>query len=277
MIASSWSNASKRVRRCPILMAVIAALILGLGVLPKAALAASRPISVFAAASLQTALGQMAQVYTARTGVPVRLTFGSSPAMARQIQQGAPADIMISADTAWMDALQTGQWIDPASRTDLISNRLVLIVPAGKGASIALSPVTKASRDLARILGPGRLAMADPQTVPAGRYGKAALEKLGLWDGVSGQIAPTDTVRTALGFVARGEAPLGLVYASDAVAEPKVAVVATLPKTSHPKIVYPGAVTRNAQSPKEAKAFLTWLKGSQARALFLKNGFSPLD
>ena len=277
MIVSGWSNASKRVRRCPILMALIAALFLGLGILPKAALAAPRPISVFAAASLQTALGQMAQVYTARTGVPVRLTFGGSPAMARQIQQGAPADIMISADTAWMDALQTGQWIDPASRTDLISNRLVLIVPVGKAASIALTPGTKASRDLARILGPGRLAMADPQTVPAGRYGKAALEKLGLWDGVSGQIAPTDTVRTALGFVARGEAPLGLVYASDAVAEPKVAVVATLPKTSHPKIVYPGAVTRNAQSPKEAKAFLTWLKGSQARAVFLKNGFSPLD
>ena len=277
MIASSWSNAAKLGRFRPIFPALIAAVLLGLGVLPNAALAAPRPISVFAAASLQTALGQMAQVYTARTGVPVRLTFGSSPAMARQIQQGAPADIMISADTAWMDALQTGQWIDPASRADLISNRLVLIVPAGKAGLIALSPGTKAKQGLARILGPGRLAMADPQTVPAGRYGKAALEKLGLWDGVSGQIAPTDTVRTALGFVARGEAPLGLVYASDAVAEPKVAVLATLPTTSHPKIIYPGAVTRNAQSPTEARAFLTWLKGSQARAIFLKNGFSPLD
>ena len=277
MILHGFSIAPRPEGRRPVVMVLILGVLLGLGVMPKAGFAAQRSVSVFAAASLQTALGQLAQDYTARTGVAVRLSLGSSPAMARQIEQGAPADIMISADQAWMDKLQSGQWIDPASRSDLISNRLVLIVPKGTRASLALLPAAKARQDLARILGAGRLAMADPQTVPAGRYGKAGLETLGLWDGVRGQIAPTDTVRTALAFVARGEAPLGLVYASDAVAEPKVLVVATLPKTSHPKIVYPGAVTRNAQNPAEARAFLTWLKSRQAQAVFLKNGFSPLD
>ncbi len=244
--------------------------------LAKAAPAEPSSISVFAAASLQNALSDIAKVYTAQTGIAVRLTFGGSPAIARQIEQGAPADIMISADIEWMDYVQSRNLVDPASRTNLISNRLVLVAPIAAPVTLALAPPASANKALAQTLGPGRLAMADPDTVPAGRYGKAGLITLGLWDGVKAKIAPSDSVRSALAFVARGEAPLGLVYASDAVAEPKVKIVGVLPRTSHPLIVYPGAVVQSTKAPDQAKAFLAWLKGRRAQTILLKAGFSPL-
>lgn len=249
---------------------------LGVSSLAKAAPTEPQAISVFAAASLQNALSDIAKAYTAQTGVAVRLTFGGSPSIARQIEQGAPADIIISADGDWMDHVQTRNLIDPASRTNLISNRLVLVAPVAAPVTLALTPPASAQKAMARTLGPGRLAMADPDTVPAGRYGKAGLVTLGLWDGVKGKIAPSDSVRNALAFVARGEAPLGLVYASDAVAEPKVKIVGVLPRTSHPLIVYPGAVVQASKVPDQAKAFLAWLKSRRAQAILLKAGFSPL-
>ena len=249
---------------------------LGVSGLAKAAPTESQAISVFAAASLQNALSDIAKAYMAQTGVAVRLTFGGSPSIARQIEQGAPADIMISADADWMDYVQTRNLVDPASRTNLISNRLVLVAPVAAPVTLALAPPASAQKAMTRTLGTGRLAMADPDTVPAGRYGKAGLITLGLWDGVKGKIAPSDSVRNALAFVARGEAPLGLVYASDAVAEPKVKIVGVLPRTSHPLIVYPGAVVQASKVPDQAKAFLAWLKSRRAQAILLKAGFSPL-
>ena len=236
----------------------------------------TRSLTVFAAASLQTALTEIGGQYTAKTGTVVRFSFGGSPALARQIEQGAPADLVLTADGDWMDYLQTRRLIDPARRRNVISNALVLVAPAGSSNVLVLAPRAAAQASLAKALGRGRLAMADPDTVPAGRYGKAALISLGLWNRVAGQLAPSDSVRTALAFVARGEAPLGLVYASDAVAEPRVKVVARFAKSAHPLIVYPAGVTKAAQVPSQAAEFLDYLQGRQAQAIFVKNGFSPL-
>jgi molybdate transport system substrate-binding protein len=224
---------------------------------PAAVLAQPRPpITVFAAASLKNVLDEEGAAYTAKTGQAVRFSYAASSALARQIEQGAPADLFISADTDWMDYVAQRHLIVAATRRDLISNHLALIAPADSKI-----------RD-------GRLAVAGPD-VPAGKYAKASLTALGVWDVVQPKLAQADNVRGALLFVARGESPLGIVYDTDAKVEPKVRIVGLFPDDSHPPIIYPGAVTANAANP-EAASFLGYLQGPEGAAVFRKYGFIVL-
>ena len=232
---------------------------------------AAQPVTVFAAASLQEALTAAGAAWTAQGGAPVRFSFGASSAMARQIAQGAPADLILTADEEWMDWLAGRALIVPASRRRLLSNQLVLIAPAGSKAALAIAP----GFGLRGALGGGRLAVADPTAVPAGRYAKASLSRLGVWNSVSDQLLPAENVRAALAYVARGEAPLGIVYATDAKAEPKVRVVGTFPGSSHPPIVYPGAVTAASRNS-AAAGFLGFLQTPKASAIFRRYGFGVL-
>ena len=224
-------------------------------------------VTVFAAASLTDAMKQVADTYKAKSGVSITLSFGASSTLAQQIDQGAGADVFMSADSEWMDFLQKNGRIADGTRKDLLGNELVLV--AGRDAR----PVPKIAPhfDLAGALGDGKLAMADPASVPAGKYGKAALTALGVWDSVSPKVVEAENVRVALEYVARGEAPFGIVYATDAkVASVKVAGV--FPENSHAPIVYPVALT-NTASP-AARNFLAFLAGPQARAIFEKAGFT---
>jgi molybdate transport system substrate-binding protein len=225
-------------------------------------------VTVFAAASLTDSLKSIADAYQAKTGSKITLSFGASSTLARQIEQGAGADLFFSADTDWMDYLKKAGLIAEASRKDLLGNRLVLIAAIGNALSLKIAQ----HFDLAGALGDGRLALADPASVPAGKYGKAALTALGVWDGVASHVAPAENVRIALQYVARGEAPLGIVYATDAKAEPAVRVVGIFPEGSHPPIIYPVALIKTA-SP-QAQAFLAFLEGPEARAIFVKAGFT---
>jgi molybdate transport system substrate-binding protein len=226
------------------------------------------PITVFAAASLTDSLKAVAQAYKARTGASVTLSFGASSTLARQIEQGAGVDLFLSADTDWMDYLQKKGLIADTSRKDLLGNQLVLV--AGPNAKPA--PRIAPHFDLAGALGDGRLALADPASVPAGKYAKAALTALGVWDSVAPKVAQSENVRVALEYVARGEAPYGIVYATDAKVAPTVRVVGVFPESTHAPIVYPAALTKTASSG--AKAFLDFLDGPQARAIFEKAGFT---
>jgi molybdate transport system substrate-binding protein len=230
--------------------------------------AQARPVLVFAAASLKTALDQIAAEWRAATGKAVTISYAASSTLAKQIENGAPADLFISADRDWMDYLQQRQLIDPQTRIDLLGNSLVLIAPADSSATVTIAP----GLPLAAMLGDGRLAMADPAAVPAGRYGKAALTALGVWPEIALRIAAAENARAALLLVARGEAPLGIVYRTDATAEPAVKIVGTFPTDLHPPIVYPMALTirRNA----EAAAFSAYLHEPAARALFEAQGFT---
>lgn len=231
--------------------------------------AAVADVTVFAAASLKTALDRIAADYTAETGTDVTLSYGGSSTLARQIAEGAPADIFLSASTAWMDDLADKAVIQPASRRDLLGNRLILIGPPGA------APVTiDATLDLAALLAGGKLAMAMVDSVPAGQYGKEALESLGLWATAEPSVVQSENVRAALQLVALGEAPYGIVYASDAMAEPGVTPAGTFPEDSHTPITYPGALTLTA-SP-EAAAFLDHLSTPKATEVFSANGFLPL-
>ena len=225
--------------------------------------------TVFAAASLKEALDEAARRFDADTGHRSVLAYGASSALARQIGHGAPADLFISADEEWMDYLAARKLIDSKSRVGLLSNRLVLISPAGSRIQLAIA------RDfrLGEALGPDRLAMADPDHVPAGKYARAALEALGVWAGVSGKIARTENVRAALALVARGETPLGIVYRTDALAERRVRVVAEFPASSHLPIVYPAALTSSSRSP-AAPRLLAFLRSPAARAIWEKYGFA---
>jgi molybdate transport system substrate-binding protein len=237
--------------------------------LPLAA-QAQATITVFAAASLTDTMKAIGDAYKAKTGIGVTLSFGGSNTLAQQIDQGASADIFMSADSQWMDFLAKNNRIDAASRKDLLGNRLVLI----GGASA--KPVTIAPKfDLAGALAGGRLAIANPDSVPAGIYGKAALTSLGVWDSVSGKIASAENVRAAMQFVSRGEAPYGIVYETDSKVDPGVHIVATFPENSHPPIVYPVALTKSAQGA--AKDFLIYLSGPDAKAVFEKAGFTVLN
>jgi molybdate transport system substrate-binding protein len=232
----------------------------------------TRPLTVFAAASLQDVLGPIGEAFTRSGGGPVRFSFAGSQALARQIDQGAPADVMISADLEWMDWLAERGRIVAATRRDLASNRLVIVAPAASRTTLKVGP----GMPLARALGTGRLALADPTAVPAGKYARASLQRLGVWASVERRLAPSDNVRAALAFVARGETPLGVVYATDAASEPKVRVVGVLPEETHPRIVYPAAVVARAARPSEATAFVGYLRGPAAQAIFRKAGFTPL-
>jgi molybdate transport system substrate-binding protein len=229
-------------------------------------------VTVFAAASLQDALKAVAKDFTASTGTAVKFSFDASSTLARQIEQGAPADLFASADLDWMDYVAKRDLIDPKSRINLLGNRLVVIAP--KDSSVGELKLDAAS--ISAALGGGRLATGAVESVPVGRYAKLALQKLGLWAGLEGRIAPADNVRAALAYVARGEAPLGIVYATDAAAEPKVKVVATFPRDSHPPIVYPFAATAGAKGEGAAR-FLGYLQGPKARAIFTAQGFSFVE
>lgn len=242
------------------------ALIFALGV-PLPAVGAD--ITVFAAASLKNALDAVAADWHAATGNTAVIAYDGSAKLAKQIEQGAPADVFISAAVEWMDVLQAGGLIEAASRRDLLGNRLVLVAHGADAAPVEIA----AGLDLQALLAGGRLAMGQVDSVPAGQYGKAALESLGLWDGVAADVAQVDNVRAALALVALGEAPLGIVYASDAVAAgDTVSVIGTFPATSHPPIVYPAAVT--AAGRPEARDFVAFLTGPSARAAFAAQGFT---
>jgi molybdate transport system substrate-binding protein len=225
-------------------------------------------VTVFAAASLSEALTQAGEAYKQETGESVAFSFAASSGLARQIEVSPGADIFVSADTDWMDYLEARGLIERASRVELMGNRLVLIAPAHSNAALSLKP----RADLAAALRGGRLALADPASVPAGKYAKAALASLGMWDGIADKVAPAENVRVALAYVARGEAPLGIVYATDAKMEPRVRVVGIFPVETHPRIVYPAALIKNAKP--EARAFLEYLKGARAGAIFERAGFT---
>ncbi|MGL4237229.1 molybdate ABC transporter substrate-binding protein [Tabrizicola sp.] len=227
-------------------------------------------VTVFAAASLKTALDQIAAEWQATTGHRVVLSYGGSSALARQIEAGAPADIFLSAAEEWMDVLEEDGLIQPESRRDLLGNQLILVAH-GKVAPQAIDE----GLDLPGLLGGGRLSMALIDAVPAGQYGKEALESLGLWDSVKDSVAQSDNVRAALKLVELGEASVGIVYASDAVAAEGVTVVGTFPEESHRPITYPAALTLEGSEP-EAAAFLDHLETPEAEAIFVANGFRPL-
>ena len=230
---------------------------------------AADEITVFAAASLKGALDKAAAGFEAATGNHATLAFAGSSALARQIEQGAPANIFISANPGWMDRLEEGGLIATGSRTDLLGNRLVLIAPQGEQTPVAESIPAFLGQ------GDGRIAMALVDAVPAGIYGKAALESLGLWQSVSPRVVQADNVRAALALVALGEAPLGIVYATDAAAEPRVAALATFPEDSHPPIRYPAAAIAGRESPAAAE-FLTYLRSEAAGTIFIAAGFTVL-
>lgn len=231
--------------------------------------AAQQTLTVFAAASLTDVLQQIGDAYTAQTHQPVRFSFAASSALARQIESGAPADVFVSADQDWMDYLAARKLIDDATRRDIVTNSLVLIAPADSKLQLRIAP----GFALAAALGKkGRLATADPASVPVGKYARAALTNLGVWQDVASRLVPADNVRTALNFVARGEVPLGIVYATDAHADPRVRIVDIFPAHTHERIAYPAAATARSQA--DAAAFVAFLGGDVARTAFDKAGFN---
>jgi len=234
--------------------------------------AAAEPVKVFAAASLKTALDDVSKAWSAKTaGKTVTSTYAASSALAKQIVEGAPADIFLSADLDWMDDLDKKGLLAAGTRKSLLGNTLVLVAPAGSGVKLELRP----GADMVSALAGGKLAVADVKAVPAGKYAKAALESLGLWAGVEASLAQTENVRAALALVARGEAKLGIVYATDAKSEGKVEVAGVFPEASHPPIVYPVALLKASTNP-DAAAFLAFLVGPEAAAIFKADGFEVL-
>lgn len=231
---------------------------------------AAPALTVFAAASLKETFDEAAALYTRDHGIRVRMSYGASSALARQIQLSAPADVFVSADRDWMDALASRRLVDPRTRRDVAGNAMVLVAPTSSHVpAVAL----RRGVDLRAVLGhDGRIALALTASVPAGRYGKAALQSLGAWPGLRPRVVEAENVRAALQLVARGEAALGIVYASDALAEPRVRVVARFAHTLHPRIVYPAARVQASTHP-HAEAFVAWLATPAAQAIFRRHGF----
>lgn len=232
------------------------------------AMASERGPVVLAAASLQEAVSDAARAWAARGHPAPIVSFAASPALARQIEAGAPADLFLSADSAWMEHVLARGLLRARSRSAFLSNRLVLIAPRQSKARISVAP----GMPLARALGTGRLAMADPNSVPAGRYAKSALSSLGAWQGVENKLARAENVRAALALVERGQAPLGVVYATDARASPGVRVLGTFPAGSHPPITYEIANIRKSTHP-DAEGFRRFLLSRQGKAIFARRGF----
>ncbi len=227
---------------------------------------------VFAAASLKNALDDAAAGWVKAGHAAPKISYAASNALAKQIEAGAPADLFFSADLDWMAYADKKALIQPGSVVNLLGNTIVLVAPKDAATPVDIHP----GFDLAAALGQGRLAMGNVDAVPAGKYGKAALEKLGVWDGVKDHVAQAESVRAALVLVSRGEAPLGIVYATDAAADANVKIVGTFPDDTHPPIIYPVGLTKSATSP-DAGAFLAYLRGSEAKAAFEKQGFTVLD
>jgi len=256
-------------RRSWLALLTAAVLTLAAGTVPAAA--QSRDVLVFAAASLKNALDEIAAQWQRESGKKAAISYAASNTLIKQIEQGAPADIFISADLDWMDYGQQKGLIKPDTRSNLLGNRLVLVAPKDSNISANIQP----GFDLAALLKGGRLAMGNVDAVPAGKYGKAALEKLGAWDGIKDKIAQAESVRAALLLVARGEAPLGVVYQTDAASDPTVKIVGTFPENTHPPIVYPIALTKESTSP-DASAFLNFIRSPAARPIFERQGFTVL-
>lgn len=254
---------------------VVGALIVAAVLVFSAATAHAGDVVVFAAASLKNALDDAGTAWQRETGKKIVISYAGSNALARQIEAGAPADVFLSADLGWMDYVASKKLIRTESRVNLLGNTLVLVAPKDAHAQIALQP----GFDLAAALGQGRLAMAHTDAVPAGRYGKAALKKLGMWEDVRSRVAQADNVRAALLLVSRGEAPLGIVYRTDAVSDPNVKIVAAFPEGSHPPIVYPAALvlpepTMEGAGDDDAASFLAFLRSDKARPFFERQGFT---
>lgn len=239
---------------------------------PLPARADDTPLVFFAAASLKDSLDKVISQWKAKTGGEVTASYASSSALIKQIEAGAPADLFASADLDWMDYGETHGLIKSKTRKNLLGNQLVIIAPASSTVALTIAP----GFDLSVAVGEGRIATGDIKSVPAGKYAKAALEKLGAWTSVESKLAMTENVRAALALVSRGEVPLGIVYATDAKADPGVKVVGVFPTDSHPPIVYPFAVAASSKNPK-AEAFLTYLQSAQARSAFEEAGFQVLE
>jgi len=246
-------------------------LLLAVAAAPHPSAAQDKTITIFAAASMKNAVDDINAAYTKATGVKVVASYAASSALAKQLEQGAPADVFASADLDWMDYAIQKKVIRQDTRVNLLGNRLVLIAPAdSKLTNVAIGP----GFDLAKLAGDGRVTTGDVQAVPVGKYAKAALEKLGAWQTAAPKFAMAESVRAALAFVARGEAVLGIVYETDAKVEPKVKVVGVFPQDAYPPVVYPVALTATAKP--EAAGYLDFLRSSAAKAIFEKYGFSFL-
>ncbi|MDR3538831.1 MAG: molybdate ABC transporter substrate-binding protein [Acetobacteraceae bacterium] len=250
----------------PLRLLVLAALLMP-------AVAHAQGLTVFAAASLTDAMKDVSGVWEKQGHPPLRMSFGASSTLARQIEQGAPANVFASADETWMDYLAKANLLAPDTRRDLLANQLVLIVPAAHPRQIAIGP----QLDLDALLGPdGRLAMGDPAHVPVGLYAQQAFTRLGLWDKLQPHLARTADVRAGMLLVERGEAPAGVVYATDAAVSTGVTVAGVFPPNTHDPITYPFAVVKSGDTP-EARALLAFLAGPEARAVFNKRGFGPAE
>jgi molybdate transport system substrate-binding protein len=257
-------------RRRLAVLPVIAGLLALLALPIAPAYAQQRPFTVFAAASLKNALDAVNAAFEAQGGAKVTVSYAASSALAKQIETGAPADVFISADRAWMDYLMERKLIAPGSDFALLGNRLVMIAPKDSAISLAIAN----GFPLAAALGEGRLATADVAAVPAGRYARAALTALGVWGSVEGRLAQAENARAALKLVASGEAPLGIGYATDARAEPAVKVVGEFPEASHPPIVYPAGMVTAAADQAAALTYLAFLRSAGASAVFGAHGFA---
>ena len=252
------------------IFAAIAATVV-IAVAPQTASAQDKSITVFAAASMKNALDDVDAAFTKKTGVKVVASYDASSALMKQIEAGAPADVFISADLKWMDYGSQKKLVKDDTRVNLLGNTLVLIAAKdSKIGNVAIKP----GFDLAKLAGDGRIATGDVKAVPVGIYAQAALQKLGVWQAVEPKMAMTQNVRAALTLVARGEAPLGIVYSTDAKVEPEVKIVGTFPVDSHAPIIYPVAATATAKS--EAADYLAFLRTSAAKAIFEKYGFKFL-
>ena len=243
----------------------------GLVLLPLPASSADKGPVIFAAASLKDALDAVNAEWSKKSGKSAVISYAGSSVLAKQIEEGAPAAVFISADLDWMDYLADRKLIKPDTRFDLLGNRLVLIAPKDSTLATEIAP----GFPLAALIGDGRLAMANTESVPAGKYGKAALTKLGVWDAVKDKVAQAENVRAALLLVSRGESPLGIVYATDAKADPNVKVLGVFPEDTHAPIIYPVAVTVGAKNA-DAEAFVAYLKSPEAKNLFEAQGFKVL-
>jgi molybdate transport system substrate-binding protein len=253
------------------LAGVFSAFLILLGSALSPASAEDKTLTVFAAASMKNALDDIDAAFAAKTGIKVSASYAASSTLAKQIEQGAPADIFVSADTDWMDYAVSRKNIDEPTRVNLLGNSIVLIAPKdSKIDNVAIGQ----GFDLAKLVGDGKIATADVKSVPVGKYAMAALQKLGAWQAAEPKFAMTENVRAALALVARGEAVLGIVYSTDAKVEPGVKIVGTFPADSHPPIIYPAAATATAKS--EAKQYLDYLRSSAAKSVLEKYGFNYL-
>jgi molybdate transport system substrate-binding protein len=256
----------------PVIRRFLALALLAAALAPHGA-AAQQTVTVFAAASLKNALDEVDAAFSKANGASVTASYEASSSLAKQIEAGAPADVFISADLRWMDYVAERKLIKPDTRVNLLGNKLVLIAPKGaKLDHVVIGP----GFDIARLASDGRIAIADVRAVPAGLYAKAALEKLGAWPAAEPKLAQAENVRATLAFVARGETPLGIVYATDARIEPKVKIVGVFPDGSYPEVTYPVAATADAGDKAATARYLAFLNSAAAKAIFEKYGFSYL-